>query len=216
VAANLVADVADENPRGALSAAPAADASGIDSSLVPDADRYPCLILLIGLPGSGKSSLAARLQQACPDRPIISTDTIRAELFGNAAAQGSWSLIQPEVLRQLRQAATAIRTASPSAVCCGAIYDATNVRRCYRRAAIATARAAGFQQIIGIWLDPPLPLCLQRNRQRDRQVPEAVIRKMHRQLRGAPPHLSDGFDQLVKAGSEIPLFSHSTPNPILS
>ena len=175
-------------------------------------DRQPCLFLLIGLPGSGKSFLAAQIQQACPDRPIVSTDAIRAELFGNAANQGSWSLIQQEVQHQLQQAAIAIRAGRSSA----AIYDATNVRRCYRRAAIATGRTAGFQHIIGIWLDTPLPLCLQRNRQRDRQVPEVVIRKMHRQLRGAPPHLSDGFDRLVKSGSEIPLFLRFTPNPILS
>ena len=169
-------------------------------------------MLLIGLPGSGKSFLAAQIQQACPDRPIVSTDAIRAELFGNAAEQGSWSLIQQEVQQQLQQAAIAIRTGRSSA----AIYDATNVRRGYRRAAIATARTAGFQQIIGIWLDTPLPLCLQRNQQRDRQVPEAVIRKMHRQLRGAPPHLNDGFDRLVKSSSEIPLCLRFTPNPILS
>ena len=185
-------------------------------------DRQPSLIFLIGLPGSGKSFLAAQLQQACPDRPIVSTDATRAELFGNAAEQGSWALIQQEVQRQLQQAAIAIRAGRSSAalddaaIYDAAIYDATNVRRCYRRSAISTARTAGFRQIIGIWLDTPLPLCLQRNRQRDRQVPEAVIRKMHRQLRGAPPHLNDGFDRLVKSGSEIPLFLRFTPNPFLS
>jgi predicted kinase len=192
----------------------------VDCLRLTYADRQPCLILLIGLPGSGKSYLATQLadqiQQACRDRPIvfpiISTDAIRAELFGNAAEQGSWSLIQPEVQRQLRQAVTAIRAGrSPTA-----IYDATNVRRCYRRAAIAAVRASGFQHIIGIWLDTPLPLCLQRNCQRDRQVPESVIRRMHRQLRGAPPHLNDGFDQLIKFGSEIPLSWRSPPHPIPS
>ena len=162
----------------------------------------PCLILLIGLPGSGKSFLAAQLQQNYPDRPIISTDAIRAELFGNAAEQGSWSLIQQAIQQQFQQAVSAIRAGRSSA----AIYDATNVRRCYRREAIATARAAGFQQIVGIWLDTPLSVCLQRNRQRDRQVPEAVIQKMHRQLQDAPPHLNDGFDRLGKSSSGIPLF----------
>lgn len=200
------ADGADEKPVGGLSVAAA-----IDSFLSAD-PHHPCLILLIGLPGSGKSFLAAQIQQNHPDRPIVSTDAIRAELFGNAAEQGAWSLIQQAIQQQLQQAAIAIRAGRSSA----AIYDATNVRRCYRRDAIATARSAGFQRIVGIWLDTPLPLCLQRNQQRDRQVPEAVIRQMHRQLRSAPPQLNDGFDRLGKSSSGIPLFWLPAPNPILS
>ncbi|MBD3883311.1 AAA family ATPase [Phormidium tenue FACHB-886] len=175
----------------------------------------PRLILLIGLPGSGKSTLAARLQQVCPDWALISTDAIRAELFGDEAIQGEWSLIEQTLRRQLQQAATAALAGRSSV----AIYDATNVRRRNRRAAIAMVRASGFQRITGIWLDTSLPLCLQRNCQRDRQVPEAVIQRMHRQLQGAPPHPSDGLDDLIRVaatGSEIPLLPSSIPNSVLS
>lgn len=173
----------------------------------------PRLILLIGLPGSGKSTLAASLQQACPGRTLISTDAIRAQLFGDEAIQGEWRLIEHMLQRQLQQAA-ALAGRSPTA-----IYDATNVRRRQRRAAIAMVRASGFQHITGIWLDTPLSVCLQRNCQRDRQVPEAVIQRMHRQLQGAPPNSRDGLDALIRvtaAGSEIPLLPSSIPNSVLS
>lgn len=155
----------------------------------------PHLFFLIGLPGSGKSFLAKKLLYDHPERSLISTDAIRAQLFGDEAIQGSWPLIQQEIQVQLRQAIGQIR--EDAAGHPTAIYDATNARRKNRREAIAQIRAIGFRQITGIWLDTPLPICLERNRQRDRQVPESVILRMDRQLRGAPPSLSDGLDRLA-------------------
>lgn len=154
----------------------------------------PRLILLIGLPGSGKSYLADQLKQMYSasggDIAIVSTDAIRAALFGDAAIQGSWLLVWREVERQFQQAA------QPACPRDATLYDATHTRRQHRREAVALARTTGFRHITGIWLDTPLAVCLERNRQRDRQVPEAVIHKMHRQLCGAPPSLSDGLDCL--------------------
>ncbi len=156
----------------------------------------PRLFFLIGLPGSGKSFLARKLVQVSPERSLISTDAIRAQLFGDEAIQGSWQLIQQEIQIQLRQALRQIQESDCTEAT--AIYDATNTRRKNRREAIAQIRAIGFRQITGIWLDTPLPICLERNGQRDRQVPEAVILRMDRQLRGAPPSLSDGLDSLQR------------------
>jgi len=140
--------------------------------------------------------LAQKLLQEHPERSLISTDAIRAQLFGDEAIQGSWRLVQQEIQLQLRQAVQQAQVGQPGAL--AAIYDATNVRRKNRREAIAQIRAIGFRQIRGIWLDTPLPICLERNRQRCRQVPEAVILRMDRQLRGAPPSLSDGLDCLQR------------------
>ncbi|HEY9626178.1 MAG TPA: AAA family ATPase [Coleofasciculaceae cyanobacterium] len=156
----------------------------------------PHLIFLIGLPGSGKSFLAQKLLQAHPERSLISTDAIRTHLFGDEAIQGSWRLIQQELQLQFQRAVQRRPVGDQPT----AIYDATNVRRKNRREAIAQIRAIGFRQITGIWLDTPLSICLERNRQRSRQVPEAVILRMDRQLRGAPPSLSDGLDSLQRCG----------------
>ena len=82
-----------------------------------------------------------------------------------------------------------------------AIYDATNVVRRDRRRAIALARAHGFTTIIAVWLNTPLEICLQRNQQRDRQVPAIVILQMHRRLMSAPPALADGCDRLIEMRS---------------
>jgi predicted kinase len=154
------------------------------------------LIFLIGIPGSGKSTLAARLmlQSSCL---LISTDQIRAELFGDEAVQGSWRLIWQEVQRRFAEAASQIQAGQANL----AIYDATNARRRYRREALALARSTGFTSISGIWLNPSLEVCLRRNQQRLRQVPEEVLQRMHRQLWSCPPRLREGLDLLLHYGT---------------
>jgi predicted kinase len=154
----------------------------------------PKLVLLIGIPGSGKSSLAQQIVAASRGHLLISTDAIRGKLFGDEAIQGSWVLIWQELQQQFHQAVAAISQNSATE----AIFDATNVVWQYRREAIAQARDTGFTHITGLWLDTPVWLCLFRNRRRQRIVPDDVILRMHRQLREQPPSLADGLDCLIR------------------
>ncbi len=135
---------------------------------------------------------------------MISTDDIRCQLFGDEAIQGSWSLIWQEVQRQFQQAVIHSQSAPT------AIYDATNVQQRHRLEVIALARSSGFTRITGLWVDTPIGLCLARNQQRDRQVPEEIILQMYRQLCDIPPSLADGLDLIhrlsgerIKVGTEI-------------
>lgn len=154
----------------------------------------PRLILLIGLPGSGKSTLARRLLQERYDRRLISTDDIRSRLFGEESIQGPWSKVFAEVGRQFRQSVQQIQQGEVSEV----IYDATNAVRKQRRQAIVLARVSGFTHITGLWLNTPLWLCLQRNRDRDRQVPDEVIDRMYRRLSAAPPSEQEELDWMIE------------------
>lgn len=151
----------------------------------------PRLVILIGLPGSGKSTLARSLLMQ-RSRRLISTDRIRAELFGDESIQGPWSLIWNRVQVEFREAVQQSLQGHLEE----AIFDATNAVRRHRRAVMDAARQNGFVELIGLWVDTPLPVCLERNQKRDRQVPEAVIYRMHRCLRGAPPHLDEGWNRL--------------------
>ncbi|MGF1457838.1 MAG: AAA family ATPase [Leptolyngbyaceae cyanobacterium] len=152
------------------------------------------LWILIGLPGSGKSTWAQAMQQSSPSLKYISTDRIRRELFGDEAIQGPWRQVWHQVLQEFQ---LGVQQAS-SAGGVGAIYDATNARRRGRRQVIAAARIVGFTRLLAVWLDLPLEICLQRNYQRSRQVPPEVIHGMARQLTGAPPHWQEGFDAVYR------------------
>jgi len=154
----------------------------------------PSLILMIGLPGSGKSFMAQRFQQQYSESLLISTDAIRAQLFGDEAIQGSWLRVWGRVEAQFQEAVKEILQGNAPL----AIYDATHAARRQRKDAIALARETGFTHITGFWIDTPLELCLERNFRRDRHVPEEIIQKMHRQLSDAPPSLADGLDFLVR------------------
>lgn len=147
---------------------------------------------MIGLPGSGKSTWAARFVAQSPNCRLIGTDEVRAQLYGDAAIQGEWMAIWRTVLQQLQESYRAIAEGTAS----GVIYDATNVRRRHRREFIQAAQGLGYQPLIGVWMDTPLGVCLARNLARSRQVPPEIIEKMHRQLAAAPPTVAEGFDNL--------------------
>lgn len=154
------------------------------------------MLLLMGIPGSGKSSWARVFVETHPRYRIISTDAIRAALYGDEAIQGDWSQIWFQVLSQWREGILSLR----QGVLDGLIYDATNARRRHRREVIATARDVGFTPIILVWVDLPLGVALERNRRRSRQVPPDIIAAMDRQIQDAPPSLAEGVDQIIRHG----------------
>ena len=151
------------------------------------------LIILIGIPGSGKSSFAQYLITQFPHCQLISTDQIRGRVFGNEAIQDNWMWVWREISRELQQA---IKNTSLGIIHT-TIYDATNYNIKQRQRIIKLAKALGFNQIIGVWLKTDLDLCLTRNKNRDRSVPEEVILQMNNQLQNSPPSLTDGFDDLI-------------------
>jgi predicted kinase len=167
----------------------------VENVSIQNVTRSPVeLTLLIGLPASGKSTLAHRWVIDSPCCVLVSTDAIRANLFGDETIQGPWPLVWREVERQFRHAIAQTH----QGLACGAIYDATNAVRRQRREVMQLAIALGFTKITGIWLDCSLETCLAQNQMRQRQVPDTVIEKMYRCLQGAPPSLEDGFSCLVR------------------
>ncbi len=157
------------------------------------------VIILIGVPASGKSSLAEQMlrtsassQQSSSltygQTQLISPDRIREQLYGSAATQGNWAEVWTEIQQEFGNAARSQQSV---------IYDATNYKREYRKDVIAIAKEYGFKPITGIWLNVPLWICLSRNEIRDRVVPEDVIIEMYRILTYTPPSLSEGFDRIL-------------------
>ncbi len=151
-------------------------------------NQAPSLVLGIGIPGSGKSTilkaLAANLNigYVCPD-------DIRAELFGDARDQSRNAEAWAEAYRRMKEC---IATGQ------SAIIDATSIKPNDRQMAADQAREAGARQVIGVHVFAPLDTVLRRNASRSRQVPEAAIHKLSALLAADPPGGAQCLDWLIE------------------
>lgn len=147
--------------------------------------------LLIGQPASGKTTLAKALAPllTAPGEPpaqVLSTDAIRAEVFGDAAVQGPWVDIQQRLHQRIQECVAA---GIP------VIVDATHARRAWRLAITQALPLPAPVEWIGWWLYTDLPTSLTWNAKRERAVPVPVIQEMAAAL--ADPHFgpsrAEGF-----------------------
>ncbi len=166
--------------------------------------------LLIGPPASGKTTLARALAPLLsgpgePEVVVLSTDAIRAEVFGDATVQGPWSAIEQLLHQRIRSAV---------ADGCPVIVDATHARRPWRLALTQALALPAPVEWIGWWLFTPLATCLEWNQKRQRLVPEPVIKELAAAL--ADPHVgpsrAEGFAAVVAL---VPTH-HESLEPVLA
>ena len=143
----------------------------------------PLCHLLIGLPASGKSTFARQLNQQIPNSVVVSTDTIRARLFGDAATQGDWNRIEEMVIEQVRLAIDYEQIV---------IYDATNVQIAWRNSFLDKVSDLNSEWIAW-WIKTPVNVCKNWNKYRSRRVPNHVINTYYEYLLESPPTVEEGF-----------------------
>lgn len=156
------------------------------------------LVLLVGPPASGKSTLARALVAAgVIDRhAVVSADDFRELLTGSAGEldhdRRVFRVIRMTLHERLSQGATVV-------------LDATNLWASRRRKHIAVAAEYG-RPVTAIRFEVALKELLERNARRTRQVPPGAIVLMSRQLaKGATAeHLRDeGCVQVLDADSVL-------------
>ena len=145
----------------------------VDSALIQKVPQLRCH-LLIGQPASGKTTLAhalAPLIKGPTGKPalVLSTDLIRAEVFGDAAVQGPWTDIQQRLHQRIQEAVAA---AIP------VIVDATHARRPWRLAITQALPLPVPVEWIGWWLYTDLSTSVEWNQTRKRPVPLPVIQEL--------------------------------------
>ena len=154
-------------------------------------DKRPVLFTLVGLPGSGKSYLADGIALTDGNvlvKPTIhSSDEIRKELFGDVNDQQH----NEEVFNTLHQ-----RIKDDLAAGKDVIYDATNLYKKKRSAFLQELKYIPCQKVCILMLTPYAEI-LRQNAERERVVPESVIRRMY--LNFCPPSLQEGFDDIILA-----------------
>jgi predicted kinase len=145
--------------------------------------NMPKCIVLVGLPGSGKSTYAKDYMEHNSNVVHLSSDGIRAELYGDESTQGNpaevFGLMQKRAIETLNNGQDVI-------------YDATNVTRKDRAGIIgACPRFAQIEAHI-IWA--PIEVCIERDAARDRTVGKAVIDKMLKRFQA--PYFDEGIDDI--------------------
>ncbi len=139
------------------------------------------VILSVGLPGSGKTTWFKRRGVA-----PLSSDLLRSLLFDDATEQRHQDLVFSS-LRALLRARLMARMPQN-------YVDATNLSPKERRHWIRMARDFGYEAH-AVYFDVPLETCMERNRRRQRIVPEDVMHRMAAKLR--PPTFEEGFSKII-------------------
>ena len=147
------------------------------------------LFFMIGLPASGKSVKAKELAEKY-DAKIHSSDELRIELFGNIQVQENNNELFEELHRR-------IKTDLLNGI--NVIYDATNLNSKRRRNFLKTLNKVNVYKE-AIVMATPYNVCIERNKNRDRQVPEHVIERMIKSFN--IPIKQEGFDAIELCYSE--------------
>ena len=149
------------------------------------------IYVLVGIPGSGKSTRRRLLQLQHPNATIISTDDF---VEGFAASVGStYNEVFPTAVKYTaeyidRVLAYALEMGKDI------IWDQTNLT-VKKRKTILNRIPDSYEKVV-IFIDTSLNVSLQNNNERERKVPEEVIKRMYHQLE--IPHLNEGFDNIIK------------------
>lgn len=142
------------------------------------------LYVMIGVPASGKSTIARANCAELEDCVLVSSDSIREKLYGDEAVQGNgalvFDLLYREVNYQLRKGKDVI-------------IDATNLRRRDRKRAIQMGHDCGHE-VTALYCATTLDKALEWNNKRKRHVPEDVIRRMFKALEA--PTYEEGFQYI--------------------
>ena len=153
--------------------------------------RRTHLIVLVGIPGSGKTTYAHRLLARCRTMRAISPDLTRERLYPGYER----GLINHALINQQRIFGIAYREVS-DALSSGVdvLFDATNLTIARRRRLIRLAWQHNAVPIAH-YFTADIALALHRNRLRHRRVPTSIIMRMFAILQ--PPTHTEGFVRVV-------------------
>lgn len=148
------------------------------------------LYMMIGLPASGKSTIAKEISES-EGAIIVSSDEIRKELLGDINDQSNNKLVFKEVEKRIIEGLKVGNV----------IYDATNINYKKRMAFLQKLNKLEVEKI-AVLVVVPYEECLSRNKDRERTIPKEVITRMYHNF--YVPQYFEGFDDIqIRFNTEI-------------
>ena len=161
----------------------------------------PSFIMMVGLPGSGKSTYAKTLTLDGKPYIIHSSDKLREELYGDAAIQGDNNKLFAELHKRIKED---LRRGE------NVVYDATNIKKKNRIAFLRELEDIPCHKDC-IVMATEYKACVYNNEHRERKVPLEVIRRMF--LNYQPPHESEGFREIIYVFTYLTSDNRLVENP---
>ena len=144
----------------------------------------PRFIMLVGLPASGKSTVAEELMKDRDDILYLSSDKLRQEKLGDVNNQNNntdiFEVMRKESIKALKEGKHVI-------------YDATSINR-KRRKGLLQQLPKDVEKI-ALYMATPYDEVIERNEQRERVVPQDVIERMYKNMH--VPIYSEGWDKII-------------------
>lgn len=140
------------------------------------------LIIMCGLPGSGKSSYVKRMQQDGVE--VVSTDSIREEINGDARDQSNANKVFEVAFERIKDELSRKHEV---------YFDATNIH--YKKRMDLINRFKKYYKQVGcVFTYADFDECMERNKARERVVPDDVMKRMYHSF--YVPQMFEGFDEI--------------------
>lgn len=153
------------------------------------------LNILIGLPGSGKTTYAKECIDKNSNAIHISSDSIRKELYGDESIKGNneevFSLMETRTIETLKNEKDVY-------------YDATNMTRKDRAHIISVCKDYEIRAVV-VW--STYETCVERDKNRNRTVGEDVIKRMMKRFQA--PYYDEGINDITVVNTDFEVYGDS-------